>query len=355
MALYDIYRVFLLLKNYKEIKEISHLSLLSKDNMENYLAKRCPICQSEDIHLFVKLPLGVPGRQNHSLLYFDYKKVDIDALLKRKDVLDDTLGFFLSVPWNFCNICNNASLAISFSSEHTLEYYSKYYRREWGSEPNRKNTKILHGKYLSSLLSKKSKILEIGSAEGFSAEFLARKGHDVFVLEPSGQFKEKLRRSYNFKYIDNINTVGDVFDAIYLHHVLEHIPDPIGYIRTLSVFLKSDGILLIQVPDLSLQLGILRKIMKRNIFAIFNCPNYFFYEQSKEESFPWFDALANDHVSAFTPKGLQYILNESNMDIIDIIRSTPDRITYNPEKFAYPIDEITGNTPNGITLLAKKL
>ncbi len=357
-ALYDIYRVILTLKDYKEIKEISQLSVLSKETMKNYLAKRCPICQSEDIHSFVKLPLGAPGDQNHSLLYFDYKKVDMDALLKRKDILDGTLGFFLSVPWNFCNKCKNASIGVSFSEEHLLEYYFKYYYRKYGNQPNRRSTKELHGKYLSSFLRETSKVLEIGAAEGFTAEYLAREGHEVFVFEPSGEFKGKLGRSYNLKCIDNINTGENVFDAIYLHHVLEHIPDPIGYIRTLSVLLKSDGILFIQVPDLTSQLEILRKSMKGNIFAIFNPPYYFFdnikYELSKEKSFAWFDALANDHISAFTPKGIQYILNESNIDAIEIIRSTPDRVIFNPAKYAWPVDEITGNTPNGMTVLARK-
>ncbi len=357
VVFHDLNRVILYIKSYKEIKEISQLSVLSGDNT-NYLASSCPICKSKDIHTFIKLPIGAPGNQNHSLLYFDYERIGADLLLKKKNILDNTLGFFLSIPWNFCNGCNNASMGISFSSGHLLEYYSKYYHRKYGYEPNRRATKELHGKYLSSLLSRKSKVLEIGAAEGFTAEFLARNGHEVSVFEPSGKFREKLRRTSNLKYSDNINTGENVFDAIYLHHVLEHIPDPIGYVRKLSTLLKKDGILLIQVPDLTSQIEILKRSMRRSIFAIFNPPYYSFdhieYEFSKEKSFAWFDALANDHISAFTPEGITYLLSQVNLNVVELIRSTPDRVSFNPMKYAWPVDEITGSPPNGITVLARR-
>lgn len=79
------------------------------------------------------------------------------------------------------------------------------------------------------------------------------------------------------------------------------------------------------------------------------------YEFSKEGQYPWFDALANDHVSAFTPEGLTYILKEAGVHVEEIIRSTPEKIVYKPDKYAWPVDEITGNTPNGITVTARRM
>jgi hypothetical protein len=40
--------------------------------------------------------------------------------------------------------------------------------------------------------------------------------------------------------------------------------------------------------------------------------------------------------------------------VIEIIPSATEKIVYNPVKYAWPVDEITGNTPNGITVLARK-
>lgn len=39
------------------------------------------------------------------------------------------------------------------------------------------------------------------------------------------------------------------FDYIIACHVIEHVPDPIGYIKDLSNLLKDDGILFLAVPD----------------------------------------------------------------------------------------------------------
>ena len=353
----NIYNVILAFKNYSEIKNLSQLSVLSPENKKNYSVSRCSICQSENIHLFARLPLGIPGNQNHSLLYFDYGNIDTDLLLKKKNIIDKTLGLFLLIPWNFCNRCKNASIGISLSNKHLLEYYSKYYFRKWGSEPNRRNTKELHGKYLSSLLAKKSKILEIGAAEGFAAEYLADQGHEVVVFEPS-KFKKILMQKPNLKYLNKIDMVEGFFDAIYLHHVLEHIPNPIGYLKRLSAFLR-DGLLLIQVPDLSLQINFLKIMMKNNIYSFFN--HFYFsldniaYKFSTEKQYSWFDALANDHISAFTPEGINYVLENSGFYIVEMIRSTPERISSNQLKYAWPVDEITGNTPHGITVIARRV
>ena len=47
-----------------------------------------------------------------------------------------------------------------------------------------------------------------------------------------------------------IETLLARFDLVVLIHVLEHIPDPIRYLRSLSSLLKPGGALLIEVPDL---------------------------------------------------------------------------------------------------------
>jgi hypothetical protein len=43
---------------------------------------------------------------------------------------------------------------------------------------------------------------------------------------------------------------GEQFDVINLSHVLEHIPDPVGYLKYIKKdFLKTNGIMLIEVPN----------------------------------------------------------------------------------------------------------
>jgi SAM-dependent methyltransferase len=45
------------------------------------------------------------------------------------------------------------------------------------------------------------------------------------------------------------------FDAAMSHFVLEHVPDPVGFIRALAALLKPDGLLLLSLPDVAANPG----------------------------------------------------------------------------------------------------
>ena len=348
------------IKNYKKVKNLAKLSVLADDNSRNYSTKICPICMSSEMEMFARFPINIPRGQNHSLLYFDYEKNDIDLLKTKKEIMDKSMGFFVSITWNFCSNCKNGSLSTQFKSDHLIRYYSDFYKRGKNLTSLRRNTKELHGRYLSSLLTPRSNVLEIGAADGITAEYLARQGHKIYVYEPSKQFSELLKKSTLIVYVDDYKSFAGTMDAIYLHHVLEHIPDPINYGSGLQPLLKKNGILFIQVPDLSLQCGIIEKAVKRSICALFNKPYFYFKKFNclktlRGNASHWFDALANDHINAFTYEGLKYVVPEAGFYCETLIQSTEDRITYDTTKYAWPVDEETGSPPNGLTLIARNI
>lgn len=45
------------------------------------------------------------------------------------------------------------------------------------------------------------------------------------------------------------------FDAVMSHFVIEHVPDPIGFIRAISALLRPNGLLLLSMPDVSANPG----------------------------------------------------------------------------------------------------
>ncbi len=342
---------YLVVKHHRLLKKLSHKSLLSNNTS---LESCCSICTSENISLLVKMPLGIPGLQNHSLLYFNTRTIEQEKMLEEKRTMDLTLGFFLSVPWYFCNHCKNAILRTAIDEKHLLNYYSKFYRRKNTADDKRKATKELHGRFLDSLLNGKKRILEIGAADGFTAEYLANKGHEVYVYEPSS-FKGILKEKRIVKFINNLeNNLNITFDVIYMHHVLEHIYNPVKYLKKISRFLKVEGIIFIQVPDISLQFEVLKSEIKRYIHSLFNKPevNKPTYNFQPEKAYKWFDALANDHISAFSSEGLKYVLTESGYHLKTMIQSTIDKIIFDNTKYSWPVDKTTGNTPNSLTVIA---
>ena len=347
------------IKTYRKSKLLSNRSLLSANNPKFKAETNCQICKSDQVNLLASIPVNLPSGQGHSLLYFDYDDKELALISEEQEILDRTMGFFMSIRWQFCDNCKNGSQITEFTSEHMLEYYRRFYLRGKVTNQLRRNTKELHGHYISSMLPPQSNIYEIGSADGITAEYLAGKGHTVYVFEPSGQFDGGLKQSRLVNFVNDTSVLTGKLDAIYLHHVLEHIPDPVEYLKTLMPLLKKGGLLLIQVPDLSLQVNLVEKIFRKSIYTLFNKP-YINSGLVKSEVSPkeglsdWWDALVNDHINAFTVEGMKNILKASGFQTRDMIQSTYNRITYDTDKYAWPVDEETGSPPNGMSVVAIK-
>lgn len=350
----------LYLRNFRKVRSLSLESLLSAKNHHGYHLSYCPICGSADYHPLIRLPFGDPTGQVHSICYFDYKTADLPRLLLAKDLLDRTFGFVLSVTWNFCNCCRNGSLPLALNQEHLNTYYSQYYVRDRPIDPRRRTTKELHGRYLCRLLPPGSRILEIGAADGFTAGYVASQGHEVLVYEPSANYQDQLNQTSSITNLPELSGVDECsLDAIYMHHVFEHIASPLEYATSLFRLLKPGGLLLIQVPDLSLQVVHHYVRARRSVYSLFNKPilfrgqtDYDFW--SPDGSYDWGEALLNDHVTAFTPEGIKYVIESCGFEIEHISQSTAEKIVYKPEEFAWPVDPCTGNTPNSITVVARR-
>ena len=116
---------------------------------------------------------------------------------------------------------------------------------------------------------------------------------------------------------------------------------------------------MLQVPDLSLQAKQYRDRMGRSAYSLVNKPAVF-TEQieydfwSVQNSHPWLEALLFDHVSGFTPEGLRYILDQGGLQVESVVQSTADRVTWEPGRYSWPVDIDTGNTPNSVTVMARK-
>jgi 2-polyprenyl-3-methyl-5-hydroxy-6-metoxy-1,4-benzoquinol methylase len=344
---------------FSRIKYLCRQSILWPSGNDIKQNEACHICKNGKVETLIKSPVGYPIRQNHISLYYDYDVVDMGPILGSGDILNRTAGFFLSVTWNFCERCRNASIGVDFPEGHVDKYYASYYRRIAQSSQARKNTKEIHARYLDKFLKSGSNILELGAAEGYAANYLSRRGHNVYIFEPSEQYHKILTEEKLLHPIGDINKLSNnSFDCIYLHHVLEHIPSPLEYLRFLFILLKPGGMLFIQVPDLSLQLRLYSRSLRFCHYSIFNryvinFPSYF-RSLKKSNIYYWLEALNNDHLSGFTPEGLVFILEKIGFDIQVLTQTTSERLLSDNKLYAWPIDYENGNSPNSLTIVAKK-
>ena len=98
-------------------------------------------------------------------------------------------------------------------------------------------------------------ILEIGASTG---HFLSALG--PYVKERTGVelnaehaafAAEKMGITVYDKPINDTNHALKSFDFIFMFHVFEHVPDPIGFLQSVTPYLSNKGRLYIEVPNIS--------------------------------------------------------------------------------------------------------
>jgi len=100
------------------------------------------------------------------------------------------------------------------------------------------------------------RLLDVGCASGLFLRCAARRGWAVVGVEPSLTLCGSARETLADKGEVICATLEDSalpptsFDAVTLWDVLEHVPDPVDFMRCASRLLKPGGFLFANVPDL---------------------------------------------------------------------------------------------------------
>lgn len=144
--------------------------------------------------------------------------------------------------------------------EHLSEFYkSENYISHTDSskslfEKVYQKIKLYNNRYKFSKLNHKEngkKLLDIGCGTGDFLQFAQKKGLKVFGIEPNQKAieiaKNKIGKEGGF--FDQLSDTDETFDSITLWHVLEHIPDLNRTLIEIKSKLKSEGELIIAVPN----------------------------------------------------------------------------------------------------------
>jgi SAM-dependent methyltransferase len=163
-------------------------------------------------------------------------------------------------------ICGNCGLVYQsprMSAVELDEFYASEYRQVYqGDEgPTQKDLFVQHGRadalldFISPLDIQPKRYLDIGSSSGIMLKrFQDYFDCQVVGVEPGDAYREYAREQGLTVYADIADLAGageDAFDLVSMAHVLEHMPDPVGYLAKLrQKTLNLSGWLLIEVPNL---------------------------------------------------------------------------------------------------------
>ncbi len=105
----------------------------------------------------------------------------------------------------------------------------------------------------------KSNIIEVGCGDGNYMGYLKKHSTSVTGIEPSSSFRreaEKAGHKVLSGYVGEKTPVpGAPYDAFVTRQVLEHVPDPLDFLRGIQNSLTPNGVGLVEVPSLEQALG----------------------------------------------------------------------------------------------------
>ncbi|RVT99313.1 class I SAM-dependent methyltransferase [Rhodovarius crocodyli] len=162
-----------------------------------------------------------------------------------------------------CTGCGLVSHHPLPSAEETAAFYATRYRLDYkgGWEPKRKHAlravrgALARAARLAPLLPAGGRVLDIGASSGELVHVMGRMGFRARGIEPNLGYAEFARRTYGAEVesggFETLKVMPGSLDLVTLNHVLEHLADPWGALRLAHRWLAGDGLLFLEVPDLS--------------------------------------------------------------------------------------------------------
>ena len=169
----------------------------------------------------------------------------------------------LSEVW-YCENCDLAML--DWQTQNNLEeYYNYLYRKEHGPDLNRQadyetifQSQVGHQEArlnaLKPYLSESSKVLEIGCSSGHFLYHVKKLVGEVVGVDYDKEAAKYAAEQCSCKtYSGDFNQIKfepEYFDVVCTIQTLEHVQDPITFMRDLKKLVKKDGLIFVEVPNL---------------------------------------------------------------------------------------------------------
>ncbi|HVK62781.1 MAG TPA: class I SAM-dependent methyltransferase [Bdellovibrionales bacterium] len=147
------------------------------------------------------------------------------------------------------------------------------------------------------ILGRMGRLLDVGCALGHCGKAAKDLGWDTYVTDVSPFAVNEAARNFGLKAsvapIDSLPFEDRAFDCITLFDVIEHVSDPLSFLKEIRRTLRSDGIVQISTPDIS---SFTARIMGSK----------------------WYHYKPGEHLLYFNRKTLTSVLEVSGFEVIRI-------------------------------------
>lgn len=159
-------------------------------------------------------------------------------------------------------ICQACGLVWSDPRPHDArQFYEEEYRLSYKHSYSPKPKHVLRAGHVAlsrfekiePLLSSRKAVLDVGTGGGEFAYLLQSLGHGVSGIEPNRGYADYSIQEYGLTvqvgFVQDATCPPESFDAVTIWHVLEHTEDPGFILALLRSWLKPDGTLVVEVPN----------------------------------------------------------------------------------------------------------
>lgn len=213
----------------------------------------------------------------------------------------DSVSKFLSVnqyDYWVCQLCRAAFLPNIDETEQKERHQGSEYRQSRiKAESKHKN----HNKWLVLSMKKvkpRGRVLEVGCGAGFLVREMCNAGYDAVGVDLGNENAEFANDELGVKVLNqDFLSMEGAFDIVIMHQLIEHVPNPLGYVAHAKTLLAKDGLFVLSTPNL-----FVAKILAK-------APKPFLG-----------DALGHppNHCILFEPKTMKYMLDRCGFQTLSI-------------------------------------
>lgn len=162
-----------------------------------------------------------------------------------------------------CNACSFVFLWPQPTEKEIEDIYKESYYKSWGvfaGEEKQETARLKKGtseRYLKRVMMhrRSGKLLDIGSAFGYLMEVAKSYGFDAYGVELSSFSSSIAKKKFGSKVFEgklkDANFPEAHFDVITMFDLIEHIPQPVEFMREVKRIIKPGGFVGITTPDTS--------------------------------------------------------------------------------------------------------
>ena len=162
-----------------------------------------------------------------------------------------------------CGACSFVFLWPQPTEKEITDIYQESYYKSWGvstGEEKPETARLKKGTsecYLKRIAAHKAngRLLDIGSAFGYLMEVAKSYGFDAYGVELSNFSSSIAKKKFGSKVFEgklgDANFPGAYFDVITMFDLIEHIPQPIEFMKEVKRIIKPGGFIGITTPDTS--------------------------------------------------------------------------------------------------------